>query len=146
MTDTQVEIPSDMDLAMRGDTDECAKAKFRKDWEKHLEDQQWDQCKDTCFLGLARWLDAHRHEPIDVLLGKMDALGEPDELLIECTGGAKERGDREIANPLTDKKCFGLIKKLLKRLEEENEAHRPLGVRMLADRLAEAAGGKEGGR
>ncbi|MDY6876468.1 MAG: RAMP superfamily CRISPR-associated protein [Chloroflexota bacterium] len=143
LTDTQIEIPSEVDLAMRGDTDEGAKAKFREDWAEYLEDQQWDQCKAIRFLGLARWLDAHRHEPIDVLLGKMDALGEPDELLIERIGGVEEHGDREIANPLADEKCFGLIKKMVNRLQEKNATHRPLGVRILADRLAEAASERE---
>lgn len=148
LTGTQISIPPEIDLAIRGETDEGAQAKFREDWGEDLDDQhqQWDQCKDTRFLGLARWLDAHRHEPIDELLRKMDALGEPDELLIERIGGAEERGDREIANPLTDEEGFKLVKKMLRRLQEENEAHWSLGVRMLADRLAEAVEQKEEGR
>jgi len=146
LTETQISIPSEIGLVIRGETDEGAQAKFRKGWEDDLDNQRWDRCEKACFLGLGRWLDTHRYEPIHDLLRKMEALGEPDELLVERIGGAEERGDREIANPLTDEKCFKLVKKLLKRLQEENKAHWPLGVRMLADRLAEAAGEREGER
>jgi hypothetical protein len=119
---------------------------FREDWDKALDDTSWDSCQKPAFAGLARWLEAHRHEPIDELLEKMDAVGEPDAQLIELLGGAAERGDREIANQLTDEDGFTEVKKLLKRLQGKDEAHQPLGVRMLADRLAEAAERKEGGR
>jgi CRISPR-associated protein Csx10 len=146
LTQTRVGIPSKVDLAEREKTDESARTAFQRDWEKDLDDQPWGRCEKARFLGLARWLDTRCHEDIGELLKEMEALGEPDEQLIERIGGKKEYGDREIANPLTREEGFGLVKKLLKRLQEEDEAHRPLGVRMLADRLAEAAGGKEEGR
>ncbi len=146
LTGTRVKIPSKVDLAKRQETDEGARVKFREDWEQDLDDQPWSQCKDSRFLGLARWLDVHRHEDIKKLLRKMETLGKPDETLVKCIGGEKEYGDRKIANPLTEEKGFRLVKKLLKQLQEKDESHRPLGVRILADQLAEVAGEKEEGR
>ncbi len=146
LTGTRVTIPEAIDFAIWETTEESARMGFREDWRKALEDTSWDSCRDPAFAGLARWLDAHRHEPIDELLEKMSAVGEPDAQLIERLGGAEERGDREIANRLTDKDGFTEVEKLLRRLEEKEEAHWPLGVRMLADRLAEAAEREEGGR
>jgi hypothetical protein len=146
LTQTRIGIPSKVDLAEREKTDESARTAFQRDWEKELDDQPWDRCEKARFLRLARWLDTRCHEDVGELLKEMEALGEPDEPLIECIGGKKEYGDRGIANPLTKEEGFGLVKKLLEQLQEKNEAHRPLGVRMLADRLAEAAGVKEGER
>jgi CRISPR-associated protein Csx10 len=146
LSGTKVTIPGAIDLGIREKTEEKARMEFREDWDKALDDTSWDSCQKPAFAGLARWLEARRHEPIGKLIEKMEALGEPDELLIEQLGGAAERGDREIANPLTEEKGFKLVKKLLKRLQGKDEAHQPLGVRMLADRLAEAAERKEGGR
>ena len=146
LSDTPVKIPPNLALITGGEPDESPEEVFQQKWERTLGGRDWSPCEKARFLGLARWLDTHRHESIDELLGKMGALGEPDELLIECIGGAEERGDRGIANPLTDEDGFKLIRKLLQKLRDKDEAHRPLGVRILADRLAEAASEKEGGR
>ena len=147
LSETAVAIPEDLELSSAKTVTE-----FEEWWRKTLnedergQDRHWHKCRGTGFLGLARWLDAHRHEPIDDLVEKMSAVGEPDAQLIELLGGAEERGDREIANRLTDKDGFTEVEKLLRRLEEKEEAHWPLGVRMLANRLAEVADREEGGR
>ena len=147
MTGTQITIPPPVDLAIAKSTDAGARAKFREEWERDLR-EAWErnsdnQLRGARFLWLARWLDAHRHEDIGTMLEKMETLGEPDELLVKRLGGEGERGDREIANPLTHEPGFGLVKKILDELQEKDEAHWSLGIRMLADRLAEVAGEEE---
>ena len=146
LTDAPVKIPPELALGTDTEPIESTRTKFQERWNESLDTQPWKQCEKARFLGLARWLDAHRRESIGELLEAIETLGEPDELLIERLGGAEERGDREIANPLTEEKGFTLVKKLLKQLQDKDEAHRPLGVRMLADRLVKAAGKEEVGQ
>jgi hypothetical protein len=64
-------------------------------------------------------------------------------LLIECVGGTEERGDREIANPLTDEAGFELVERMLQRLRDADAPDQQMGISMVAERLAEAAGKKE---
>ena len=148
LTGTKVRIPREVDLAEKQATGGSRRVNFCKEWEEELNDPgySWGQCKGSSFLGLARWLDAHRHKDIGDLLEKMETVGEPDDLLVEHIGGEQEYGDREIANPLTKEQGFKLVKRMMKQLQEKDEAHWPLGIRMLADRLAEVAGEKEEGR
>lgn len=149
LTDAPIKIPPELALGTDAEPIENTRTKFQEMWNKSLDAQPWKRCEKARFLGLARWLDAHRREGVGELLDAMETLGEPDELLIGRIGGKEERGGREIANPLTEDEGFKLVKKLLKRLQEEqeeNEVHWPLGIRMLADRLAKAAGEKEAGQ
>ena len=132
---------------------------FKRKWEKALaeseqnKEKQWRQCRGTPFLALARWLDAHRHEDIAWLLVEMEELGTPDNSLIDLIrsqgkeSDEDEYGDREKASRLTGT-GFKLVKDLLKQLQEQegDRDDRSLGIRMLADRLADVAGQKEGGR
>jgi len=146
LTDAPIKIPPELALGTDAEPIESTRTKFQERWDKSLDAQPWERCEKARFLGLARWLDTHRREGVGELLDAMETLGEPDELLIGRIGGKEERGDREIAKPLAKEEGFKLVKKLLKRLQEENEAHWPLGIRMLADRLAKAAGKKEVGQ
>lgn len=151
LTETSVEIREATDLA---ETAVSAEARFRQEWEQCLADQPWEKCRDDPFLALARWLDAHRHADISWLLAEVEMLGLPDRSLIDLIKsqgkeeGEDEYGDREKANRLVGTKGLALVKSLLERLQEQEEdrACWPLGIRMLADRLAEVAGQKEEGR
>lgn len=157
LTETSVTIPRAVDLA---GTAASAETTFRHQWEELLAEskqdkqKQWEQCRSDPFLALARWLDAHRHADIAWLLEEMEKLGTPDESLIELIrsqgkkeGDEDEYGDREKSNRLTGE-GFALVKELLEWLQqrEEDRAYWPLGIRMLADRLADIAGQREGGR
>ena len=141
LTSTSIPIPPAIEMAQRGEA--SPQAEFRHDWKEHLADQPWERCQDDPFLALARWLDAHRHDDISRLLTEMEELGRPDTHLIERVGGEGEYGAREKPNRLVNTEGFRLVKALLERLQDEDRAHWPLGIRMLADRLAEVAGQKE---
>jgi len=140
LTETSVTIPPVVDLAGRA---ESLQATFQHNWEERLADQTWERCRDEPFLALARWLGAHQHMDIAWLLAEMEKLGRPDNQLIECVGGKEEYGDREKPDRLVGTKGLALVKKVLEQLQEEDRACWPLGIRMLADRLAEVAGQKE---
>jgi CRISPR-associated protein Csx10 len=121
---------------------------FEQEWAEALDgkpDKAWNDCQGDPFVALSRWLDAHRNENIAGLLMQMQGLGQPDALLVERVGGKQEYGDRQKNSRLTE---AGLapIQDLLKQLQGHKRANWPLGIRMLADRLAEAAGQKEAGR
>ena len=148
LTETSVTIPPAVDLAV---TVASAQATFRHNWEERLAEQPWERCRHDPFLALARWLDAHQHADIAWLLTEMEKLGTPDKSLIDLIrsqgkeSDEDEYGDREKASRLTGA-GFALVKDLLKQLQEEDRACWLLGIRMLADQLAEVAGQKEEGR
>lgn len=146
LSDIPIEIPSELAEEEGPGRLEDAIEGFKENWTSVLEKQAWNQCEGASFLGLARWLDAHRHEPIEELITKIEGVGKPDELLVERIGGEEERGDREIANPLTDKAGFKLVRKMLEGLRDEDATVQRLGLSMLVDRLAESAGEKGGER
>jgi CRISPR-associated protein Csx10 len=141
--DARIEIPAGLaeEAHLEGAKDETQE--FRESWKKTLDGQTWSQCRDARFLGLARWLDARQHDAVEELIETLKASGEPDELLIECVGGTEERGDREIANPLTDEAGFELVERMLQRLRDADAPDQQMGISMVAERLAEAAGKKE---
>jgi CRISPR-associated protein Csx10 len=145
--DSPVSIPTELRL-ISGEPVTEFEDKWRQalDREEGRNNRPWSQCRDQRFLGLARWLDAHRLESIDQLMDKLDMLCEPGEQVVDAGGAGliEDIGDRGIANPLTGKKCFDLVRDILRLLQEEDEIRWPLGIRMLADRLAEAAGEEEG--
>jgi len=156
LTGTQVTIPSEVSLDIKPGT---LLTTFKRKWEETLaksereKEKQWEQCRGDPFLALARWLDAHRHEDIAWLLAEMEELGTPDKSLIDLIRSQGKRsnedeyGDREKASRLTGT-GFKLVKDLLKQLQQQERGRddRSLGIRMLADRLAEVAGQKEEGR
>jgi CRISPR-associated protein Csx10 len=142
LSDVPIEIPAGLAEEARLEGARDKTQEFRESWKKALDKQTWSQCQDARFLGLARWLDARQHDAVEELLSTLETAGEPDELLIECVGGREERGDREIANPLTDEAGLKLVKRMLQRLRDEDAPAQQLGIRMVADRLAEAAGKK----
>jgi CRISPR-associated protein Csx10 len=143
LSDARIEIPAGLaeEAHLEGAKDETQE--FRESWKKTLDGQTWSQCRDARFLGLARWLDARQHDAVEELIETLKASGEPDELLIECVGGTEERGDREIANPLTDEASFELVERMLQRLRDADAPDQQMGISMVAERLAEAAGKKE---
>lgn len=154
LTGTRITIPDEVSLDVKPGT---TLATFERKWEETLvksereKEKQWEQCRGDPFLALARWLDAHRREDIAWLLAEMEKLGTPDKSLIDLIrsqgkeSGEDEYGDREKASRLTGA-GFKLVKSLLEYLQGKDQACWPLGIRMLADRLAGIAGQKEEGR
>jgi hypothetical protein len=156
LTGTQITIHDRVSLATKPGT---TLTTFKRKWEETLaesereKEKQWEQCQGNPFLALARWLDAHRHADIAWLLAEMKELGTPDKSLIDLIrsqgkeSDEDEYGDREKASRLTGT-GFRLVKDLLKQLQEQegDRNNWPLGIRMLADRLADIATQKEEGQ
>lgn len=111
---------------------------WERNWRKILDRSKWQTCKDPCFTAVARWLHSNRDLSPKKLAGEITELGEPSKSLFQWIG-EQEYGDRHKANRLqSHNKGIELIQNLLLQLEDIDGSH-PVGIEMLADRVAVAA-------
>lgn len=117
---------------------------FRERWAKILDKYPWEKW-DGRFVALARWLHARKPMPREELTNQLDAVGQPDQALIQMIGEA-EYGIRSKDNFFQTKGKAGLkqVRTLLIELAEKDSAYWLVGVAMLAERVAAAAVGKGG--
>lgn len=150
------------------ETESEANAPFEKTWTGKLDAaRQWDECRGDPYKALARWLYEHQKLAIPELREKMTALGQikpsktelddsiPDDMLVNRLDGSseydnqdkakrseakrREYGARDKANRLAGTPGFKMVQALLNDLATMDDSNPPLGVKMLADRLALAA-------
>jgi CRISPR-associated protein Csx10 len=116
---------------------------FITHWEKELE-ETLPKKLDPRFGALARWLYAHRDESPETLLNQLNAVGEPDQTLIDAIGGESEYGSRSKDNFFAQEGKAGIqaICKALEYLKEKDQQNWSRGVAVLADQLAARAGDK----
>jgi len=115
---------------------------FMTHWEEELE-EKLPKKLDPRFGALARWLYAHRDESPETLLNQLNAVGEPDQTLIDAIGGESEYGSRSKDNFFAQEGKAG-IQAICKALEylKEDQQNWSRGVAVLADQLAARAGDK----
>ncbi len=150
--DADIYLEPEMRLDADNDPDHSvlAKARSEKIWQETLDNSSnnWTKCKDSRFMAVARWLHHHIDTPPAELAQRIrspqDAPhtwrpGEPDQQLIEVIT-QDEYGDRTKENKLTADHNTGLqlIADILGKLAENRnyEPYWPLGVQMLAERVA----------
>lgn len=125
-------------------------AEFRREWQERLTNKAWDGKIKAAYEPVARLLFLYRHLPPSELKQwlALDKNGRPQALLkSENLWGNKEllAADKE---PRLDAEGMSFIVQLVDELEQE-VAHRPgelwpIGLELLADRIAEEAGIKQG--
>lgn len=130
-----------------------AEAAFRDKWRAaiRLQGRRIDQaCSNQRFAALARWLHDHAEDPLDDLIGQLEAephaelgaFGQPQPPLVKAIG-PDEYGERSKENYFynQDKGAPGraLVADLLRGLKGYNAQYSAIGVLMLADRIAAAA-------
>jgi len=117
---------------------------FMAPWEKELEEKLTKKLAPR-FAALARWLYAHRDESPEVLLNQLNAIGKPDQTLIDAIGGESEYGSRSKDNFFVQEGKAGIraICEALEYLKKEDRQDWPRGIAVLADHLAALAGDKE---
>jgi CRISPR-associated protein Csx10 len=133
---------------------------FREIWERFLDEQTTalaELCKEPPFSAVARWLHSKQKESPATLKEQLLKLGEPSVCLLKgikreeksqsCTE-QDEYGEREKRNRLIQKRehlsdpekreqeALGILYMILERLEAESSTNWPMGIVMLADRLA----------
>jgi CRISPR-associated protein Csx10 len=120
---------------------------FREKWMGTLENQPWSKkCKDQRFAAVARMLHIHAEESPQDLRAQLASLGELPDEAIELLGGEKEYGKRHTLKPEADQLAnhagIELLAQMLTELEKlEGYRHLwPLGIQMLAERIAAAVG------
>jgi CRISPR-associated protein Csx10 len=150
---SHIPLPKEMRLGKTSSHDPISsERRFVKKWEKKLkQDSGFEHCSDQRFGALARYLHTHSHIPPKVFVrlfteerdcDKVDlekVFGEPDDTLIEAIGKV-EYGARSKENFFAGKgkSGFRIVCEALKYLEKENSQHWPLGIQMLAERIAAA--------
>jgi hypothetical protein len=108
-----------------------------RQWAETLDKQPWDKCSDTRFTAVARWLHANRHTSPAELAGRLTTLGQPDETLKEEV--IRCYGDRSKENKLQAQRGgIKLVGDRLSELANKSESFWPLGIEMLAERVAGA--------
>ncbi|MGC9400699.1 MAG: RAMP superfamily CRISPR-associated protein [Anaerolineae bacterium] len=123
---------------------------FRDEWEDILGDAKtWkEKCHDKRFRAVARWLHANRRREPKDLKTDLKSIGELPEDAIELLGGKEEYGKRYGLKPEKDRlaKHPGIkgVDQMLTELEDFDEKFWPLGIQMLAERIAAAAGAETG--
>lgn len=159
--ESEIELPEALHLAS-GPQDEV----FQDDWRETLDEQTANLarlCYAAPFMSVARWLHSNQNKNPKELKAQLEGLGEPDADLVQAInkGGAREAseyGERQKPNRLIQKRerlqqnklesaerqkeGLGLIYNLLETLETKDKAYWPVGIVMLADRLAGVATGK----
>jgi len=120
--------------------------KLMERWEKKLADTLPARL-DASFVALARWLYTSADTSPRDLKAQLTSLGELPEEAFELLGGKQEYGKRHTLKPEADKLAnhpgVKLVEQLLTELETFDEAFWPLGIQMLADRIAATAGKEE---
>jgi len=116
-------------------------------WEKKLAGALPPQL-DAPFVVLAQWLYTYADTSPSELKAQLTSLGELPDEAIELLGGEQEYGKRHTLKPEADKLAnhpgVKLVEQLLTELETFfDEPFWPLGIQMLADRVAAAAGKEE---
>lgn len=155
LSDTAITIERELDLALTPNAE--ARQEDRQKWADELDRmliQTISSWRGQPFAALARWLYIQRYEDITTVLGGLQGLGNPQKPLIDRINrqgqrnGEKEFDYRESANDLQageDKEALASVAQLLGYLRQELPgAFWPEGIRILADRIAEAADRKEG--
>jgi len=122
--------------------------RFREEWLTVLDSQPWEEkAQDPKLIAVARVLHTFADVPPSDLKARLASLGELPEEAIELLGGEQEYGKRHTLKPEVDKLAnhpgVKLVGQLLMELEAFDEAFWPLGIQMLADRMAAAAGKEE---
>ncbi len=120
--------------------------RFQDDWENILGDAKFwkEKCQDERFSAVARWLHANRHRLPKDLKTELALMGKLPKDAIELLGGKEEYGKRYELKPEADQLAktpgIDLVKQMLTELEEFEECRRfwPLGIQMLAERIAAA--------
>jgi len=110
-------------------------AKFQEQWNRELDKQEWDQCKNPRFTTVARWLLVYQDEQPASLVTKLDQLGEPSPDLKRFI---PDYGNRHKDSKLQEyKDGLKIVKGLLNQLQQrpQDRAFWPLGISMLADRI-----------
>jgi CRISPR-associated protein Csx10 len=120
---------------------------FRDEWISILDKEPWSKkCKDQRFTAVARLLHTQVNESpednlIDHLLNKLRNLGEPDAELIEVIDEYGDRGEDNFfkkEGQKGGKEGLDIIRNLLDTLKREDDEFWPLGIQMLAERIAAA--------
>jgi CRISPR-associated protein Csx10 len=154
VTGSHIQLPEKMCLG-KTSSDEpiTSERQFVQRWANRLKQRfGLEHCDDQRFGALARCLHAHSHIPPKVFVrfftedrdcDKVDlekVFGEPDDTLIEAIGKV-EYGARSKDNFFAGKgkTGFKVVCEALKSLEKEDSQHWPLGIQMLAERIAAAA-------
>lgn len=118
---------------------------FRTEWAKKLDGKDWAVFAipklAQSYTALARWLHAHQGVPPADLQGRLGSLGEPDDTLKSAIG---EYGDRSKDNKLKGTPGLKLVDTLLGELAREEATCWPMGIVMLAERVAGAVEQKGG--
>ena len=143
VTGSNIRLPKKMRL----DDSVDPKRPFARRWETKLkEDSGFKHCRDQRFISVARMLHTHADESPEELIGRLKEFGEPDTALIETID---EYGDRSEDNffkkEVSDggKKGLDKVREYLNNLKQENDDLWPLGIQMLAERIAAAVDSKE---
>lgn len=113
---------------------------FEARWGEDLDNRaDWAKCKNAQFIAVARWLHAEADKLPAQLAEQLVGLGTPDQAL-QAAISPVEYGDRTKDNKLEKAERAGikLIQDLLTELSEreEDKNYWPLGIKLLADRVA----------
>ncbi len=125
---------------------------FREEWTTVLDSEPWEaKCQDPKLIAVARVLHTFADIPPNDLKAQLTSLGKLPKEAIELLGGEQEYGKRHKLKPEADKLAnhpgVKLIQQMLEKLENLlktfDDSFWPLGIQMLADRVAAAAGKEE---
>jgi len=118
---------------------------FREEWATVLDAKPWKKkCQDKRFRTVARWLHTNQRRTPEELKAQLGSLGQPGKQVVELIGGAKEYGKRDMLKPKEDRlaghRGVELVAQVLTELENFEDRHTfwPLGIQMLAERVATA--------
>lgn len=124
--------------------------RFREQWDEILGERPWKKCDDERFRAVACWLHANQYRSLEELKAQLAFLGEPDKEAVELIGGQDEYGDRHTLKPkedrLTEHAGTKLVGQVLAQLEQgfKDQHHFwPLGIQMLAERVASVVAQQE---
>ena len=150
VSESRIRLPDSMHLGKTSD-EAILTRQFVQRWEKRLKQKSdFEHCNDPRFGALARCLHTHSRVPPKVFVrfftenrdcDKVNlerVFGEPDDALIETIGD--EYGARSKDNFFAGKGKTGFkaVCEALKYLEKQESQHWPLGIQMLAERIAAA--------
>jgi CRISPR-associated protein Csx10 len=146
VTGSNIGLPEGMQLDSTSSDEFIGRERrFVQWWEKKLrKDSGFQHCRDQRFTAVARMLHIHADKAPRDLKAQLASLGELPEKAIELVGGEGEYGKRHTLKPEADQLAnhpgIKLVDQMLTELEKLEEYRRfwPLGVQMLAERIAAA--------